>query len=224
MSSSVLVEIMKELYIFGTGGLGKETTKLVEDINAISSSKYNIAAYIVSHPEETSFMGKDVISKETFVETITAKKRTSLVLAIGTPAIKREIVQQLSEYNVEYPCLVHPSSPLNHSVNHQEGLVVFANVLFMVDIAIGKHTFINSACLLGHDVEIGEFVQINPHCCISGDVKINCDCLIGAGSVIYQGVTIENGATVGMGAVVLRNVKPGSVVFGNPARNLPTNQ
>jgi len=44
---------------------------------------------------------------------------------------------------------------------------------------------------------------------------------IGSGAVILGGVEIGEGASVGAGAVVTRDVAPGAVVAGNPARPLP---
>jgi len=44
---------------------------------------------------------------------------------------------------------------------------------------------------------------------------------IGSGAVVLGGVTVGEGATVGAGAVVTRDVPPGAVVAGNPARVLP---
>ncbi len=43
---------------------------------------------------------------------------------------------------------------------------------------------------------------------------------IGSGATILCGVTIGEGAMVGAGSVVVRNVPPGAVVAGNPARIL----
>lgn len=41
---------------------------------------------------------------------------------------------------------------------------------------------------------------------------------IGSGSVIMCGITIGSNAIVGAGSVVTRNVEPGTIVAGNPAR------
>jgi acetyltransferase-like isoleucine patch superfamily enzyme len=43
---------------------------------------------------------------------------------------------------------------------------------------------------------------------------------IGSGAVILPGVVIGEGALVAAGAVVTRNVEPGAVVAGCPARFL----
>lgn len=47
---------------------------------------------------------------------------------------------------------------------------------------------------------------------------IENDVWIGRGAYIKPGVTIGNGAVIGMGSVVTKNVKPYSIVAGNPAR------
>jgi UDP-2-acetamido-3-amino-2,3-dideoxy-glucuronate N-acetyltransferase len=44
---------------------------------------------------------------------------------------------------------------------------------------------------------------------------------LGSGAVIMGGVTVGEGAVVGAGAVVTRDVAPGEVVAGTPARPLP---
>jgi acetyltransferase-like isoleucine patch superfamily enzyme len=43
---------------------------------------------------------------------------------------------------------------------------------------------------------------------------------IGANSTILPGVVIGENAVVGAGSVVTRDVKPGDVVVGNPAKRL----
>ena len=47
---------------------------------------------------------------------------------------------------------------------------------------------------------------------------IGNDVWIGDGAHIKQGVTVGDGAVVGMGAVVTKDVKPYTIVAGNPAR------
>jgi acetyltransferase-like isoleucine patch superfamily enzyme len=55
-----------------------------------------------------------------------------------------------------------------------------------------------------------------------GKIVIEDNCFIGARSTILPNVRIGKGSIVGMSAVVIRDVKPGSVVFGNPAMQVST--
>lgn len=55
-----------------------------------------------------------------------------------------------------------------------------------------------------------------------GRIVIEDHCFIGSRSIILPGVRIGKGSIVGMSSVVIRDVKPGSVVFGNPAVQVST--
>jgi maltose O-acetyltransferase len=48
--------------------------------------------------------------------------------------------------------------------------------------------------------------------------KIGRDVWIGANAVVLGGVTIGDGAVVAAGSVVTKDVEPGAIVVGNPAR------
>lgn len=54
----------------------------------------------------------------------------------------------------------------------------------------------------------------------SAPTKIGDDVFIGANSFILRGVTIGSGSVIGTGSVVTTDVKPGTIVFGNPARTV----
>lgn len=80
-------------------------------------------------------------------------------------------------------------------------------------IVIGKDSaVVFGASILSHDTVRGVHVE----------TRIGERCNIGAHSLIMPGVTIGDGSVVAAGSVVLRDVPPGVIVFGNPARVLET--
>lgn len=80
---------------------------------------------------------------------------------------------------------------------------------YPVGIHIGEYTTVTfGVAILAHDMARS----------FRADTRIGKNCFIGAHSVILPGVTVGDGSIVAAGAVVNRDVPPGSIVAGNPAK------
>jgi UDP-3-O-[3-hydroxymyristoyl] glucosamine N-acyltransferase len=73
---------------------------------------------------------------------------------------------------------------------------------------------------VGHGVELGEDVLVAGHVQVGGTSRIGSGATIWQSAVIANGVTIGEGAVIGMAAAVRKDVGPGEVWAGNPARKL----
>jgi len=85
---------------------------------------------------------------------------------------------------------------------------------------IGRGTKIDHYCHIGHNVVIGEDTIIVARVVLCGSSIIGNNCWIGAGALIRESVTVGDNVCVGMGAVVVKDVAPGVVVAGNPAKEI----
>ena len=74
---------------------------------------------------------------------------------------------------------------------------------------------------IGHDTIIGDYSVISGNCNIVRNVVIGKDVFLAAGVSIAQDIHIGDGAYLGIGSVILKDVQPGAVMFGNPARPMP---
>jgi acetyltransferase-like isoleucine patch superfamily enzyme len=98
---------------------------------------------------------------------------------------------------------------------------------------VGARTRIHSGAFLA-SATLGDDVFCGPHVVFTDDryppspdydvgaegVTVGAGAALGAGAVLVAGVTIGEGALVGAGSVVTRSVAAGTVVAGNPAREL----
>ena len=89
----------------------------------------------------------------------------------------------------------------------------------MESVEVGEHTLIAPGCYItDHTHGIISGVRIDQQRCFASPVKIGSDVWIGTKVCVLRGVTIGDGAVIGAGSVVRKDVEPGSIVVGVPAR------
>jgi acetyltransferase-like isoleucine patch superfamily enzyme len=128
-----------------------------------------------------------------------------------------------------YGCRIDNGTKIGAFVEIQKGAVVGQRC------KISSHSFVCEGVTIEDEVFVGHGVMfINdryPRATAQGRLQTEADwtvvptrvcrgASIGSGAVILCGVTIGVDATVGAGAVVTRDVPPGAVVAGVPARLL----
>jgi acyl-[acyl carrier protein]--UDP-N-acetylglucosamine O-acyltransferase len=86
---------------------------------------------------------------------------------------------------------------------------------------VGERTWLMKYVHVGHDAVIGDDCELAPQCSVGGHVEIGDGVRVGQGAVFRPFVKVGAGARIGAGAVVVKDVPPGEVWAGNPARLLP---
>lgn len=118
-----------------------------------------------------------------------------------------------------------------------EGLVVETDILIKNGLKVGVNFNRQQQCIIDPNhcwlIEIGDNVTLAPRVHILahdastknklnytkiGKVKIGNNVFIGANSIVLPNISIGDNVIIGAGSVITRDIRPNSIVAGNPAK------
>jgi sugar O-acyltransferase (sialic acid O-acetyltransferase NeuD family) len=186
--------------------LGRET------LDAAIAASLPVAAFVDDALAGTVVRGLPVLAP--------AEAPPEAVFAVGVadPAARRRLAQRLADRGLRPWTVVHPRAVVAPETSVGEGCILLANAHVSSGVNVGAHSQVQYNATVGHDSWLGDYVSVYPGANVSGSVRLEDDVTVGSGAVVIQGLVVGRGALVGAGAVVTRDVPPGAVVVGSPAR------
>ena len=211
---------MKDIAIYGAGGLGREIACLIREINSVEP-QWNLIGFFDDgkEPDERNEYGS-VLGN---IDNLNAWPRPlAIVFAIGSPKVVENLFYRVSNKYIEFPNIIAPDTIFLDRGNVRLGMgnIICSRCLLSCNLTIGNFNLFNGYITLGHDSIIGDFNSIMPAVRISGGVSIGNRNFLGVNSVILQYKSISDDVTVGASGVVMRNIKKGGTYVGNPAKRI----
>ncbi len=209
---------MKDIAIFGVGGFGREVLALIKDINKVQSI-WNIVGFFDDGYEK----GVMVNGYPTLGKTEELNKwetPISLAVSIGSPIVKKKILDRITNPLVIYPTLIHPSVWMGDKeyVKIGKGCIICAGVMLTTNVEIKDYVILNLQCTVGHDTMIKDYAAFMPSVNISGEVTIGEGVYVGTGAKIINQLEIGDYVIVGAGAVVAKSLPANCTAVGVPAK------
>ena len=212
---------MKDIVIFGAGGLGREVACLIKRINTVQP-EWNLLGFyddgveVGVRNEYGAVLGnvQDLVARD---------KEVAVAIAIGSPKTVKMIVEKLTKNkSLQFPNLISPdfsiSDPDNYSMGY--GNIIQRNCTISCNVHLGNFNILNTGIGLGHDAKVGDYNSFMPAVKISGEVTMG-DCnFFGVGSIVLQQLKVGNGIKLGAGSVLMRNAKDDILYLGNPAKKI----
>ena len=208
---------MKKIAIIGAGGFGREVKMLIDQINAVEN-KYTFVGYYDDGKEKGILINNfPVLGKISDLNSIS--EELHIVLALGKPDYKKNVVKQLINDNLIYETIIHPSVLIgNDDVSIGKGTIICAGSILTCNIAIKDFVTINLACTIGHDSVIENYTSLMPAVNISGEVVLEEAVYVGTGVKIINQISIGKNTTIGAGAVVSKSIPENCTAVGIPAK------
>ena len=212
---------MKRYAIYGASGCGRGVMPLAkQQLEASHDHDWDLV-FLDDSIHTSTLNGHRVLTYAQWLSEPADSRHVCVAIANGK--IRERLVSQCMADSVSFFEVRAANVIELVAVEIGEGAVLCPFVTITSNIRIGKHFHANLYSYVEHDCVIGDFVTFAPGVHCNGNVTIEDHAYIGAGALLKQGqpgmpLTIGRGAVVGMGAVVTKNVAPGTVVVGNPAR------
>jgi sugar O-acyltransferase (sialic acid O-acetyltransferase NeuD family) len=207
---------MYTLIIVGAGGLGRAMYSVAES-DPGHNTAWTLSGFLDTRDKgllEARLGGLVLGSPLSFKP----RPNDIFIPAVGDTILKQQLVEALLKSDAKFIQFA-PGTVIG--TNSKVGNAVFnRNVYIGTDCVIEDYVFLDQGCIVGHDSHIQEWSHIGVNTFIGGGVTIGKRVIIHGCAQIAAGVTIGDDAIISLGAAVFRDVKPGSTVLGNPAREI----
>ena len=202
---------MRELFIVGAGGFGREAVWTVERINkAPGGPVWRVIGFADDDPAKASgnFEGYPMLGSPE--KASSDHPGASVFIAVGDNAIRRSLYARLRGH--DFPSLIDPAAHVSPTAEFKHGAYIAVGAVVSAGAEIGKFVIVNARSGIGHDSTVGDFVNIAPGVSLSGHSRIGSDVFMGTNSCTAPGASVGEGATVACGTPVFRDVAPGTTL------------
>ena len=208
---------MKNLIIIGAGGMGRTMYS-----NALESVGYGKKFVIKGFIDDNLQALDGFQNYPPVIGTIRdyqPQPDDVFVSSIGGAA-RRPCMEEIISRGGEFMELIHRTARILTNAKLGKGNFIGAYTVIGNDAVVGDYNMIQSYTVIGHDAKIGSWNRIDTHVTFVGGVIVEDEATIHTSAVISHKVVVETGAHVGALSFVIKKVKAGTTVMGNPAKKL----
>jgi sugar O-acyltransferase (sialic acid O-acetyltransferase NeuD family) len=143
-------------------------------------------------------------------------------LTIGNPhgRARLKLHELLLSEGLQPVSLAHPTAFIAGNAEIGPGAQIMAGAIICAEARIARQCIINTKASVDHECVLEDGVEIAPGATLCGLVHADVNAWVCAGATVLPRISIGADARVGAGAVVTKDVAPGAVVVGIPARPL----
>ena len=208
---------MKHLIIIAVGGMGRTIFDIARE-SVGYGIEFNIKGFIDDnlHALDNYEGYPPILGK---ISDYQPQEDDVFVCSIGG-ASRKKCMEEIISRGGEFLTLIHKTARIGTNVKIGKGNLIAAFTSIGADATIGDYNMIQSYTVIGHDAKIGNWNRIDTHVTCVGGTIVGNEADIYTSSVLNHGVVVEDGAHVGACSFVIRRVKAGTTVMGNPAKKL----
>ncbi len=208
-----------DLFIFGGGG----HARVLLDTISLEHPDW-VVGILERDPRlfSTEVMGALVLGGDDLIsEIVRLKPAARFTIGLGSAADcgpRRSLFERCVAAGLTPGSIRHPTASVSSFACIGPGTQLLPLSIVNAGARVGTNVIINSGAIVEHDCEVSDHAHIASGATLASSVVIGSGAHVGAGASVRQCLRIGAGAIVGAGAAVVRDVDPGTVVAGVPAR------
>ncbi|CAE79569.1 hypothetical protein AB1A81_07750 [Bdellovibrio bacteriovorus] len=183
------------IIVIGAGGHSKVASEI------ISSSSWEIIAYIDEGSTSATFLGKPVFKTLALTQSSHPTVRHAFV-AIGDNVARSRWSSILLENDYTIPHFTHPSASVSPSAELSQGVLVCAMAVVGPSAKVGDGTIVNCGAIVDHDSTVGRFTHLSQGVVIAGGAQVGSNSLVGPGSIIEKLAVVPGNTALPSATVV----------------------
>lgn len=211
---------MIDLIIVCAGATALEVYSIVDLINQKAREegkdpKYNVLGFIDDNPGVVlpDYVKAPILGN---IKDWSSKGNEVYAMGNSNPRAKEKLSQLLKSRGCRFETIIAPYANVKPYVQMGEGCII-ASYIINNGAQIGDFVSIQGA-MIGGGTVMGDYSTALGFANVA-QAKIGKRVYIGSHAVIL-GVEVEDDAVVSVGSIVVRKVKAGTKVFGNPAKRV----
>lgn len=207
---------MKKLLIIGAGGCGRDIYHFATSCEGFGK-EYTIKGFLDDNKScLDGYPGFPPVIDS--ISDYLPEPDDVFICAMGHVASKKKCVEMMLERGGQFVTLVHPTANVAPDAKIGLGCIVMQQATVGATAVVDDFVLIQISAIVGHDARVGKYSRLDCLSVMVGGTEIKEEVTVHTAAVINHKVVVGKQAHVGACSLVIRNVKQGTTVFGNPAR------
>lgn len=209
---------VKDIAIYGAGGLGREIPCVISKINEIDLTWKFIGFFDDGLEKGYMVDGYPVLGN--YQDLNNWPSALSVCIGIGSPIVVKGLIDKIFNNNIDFPNIISPDVYFynKESVKIGRGNFINHNAIISINVQIGNFNMLGANVALGHDSKVGDYNTMMVSSQICGHAFLNTMNFMGIASILLQGLKIDKNVTIGAGSIVMKDTINDATYFGSPAR------